>query len=184
MAESDWLTALEWTKKYVSMPDEIPWLDSPWKWWWDLKIAKLRGTAAEKWVAMWLSMRGLGVTKTADTGVDLLVNGVPMEIKSASAVNVEKDQIHWQQLRDQPYKYLLFLGIWPHICGLWVVPKAVAMEHATPQHCGVDGTDTHQVQLRNPFDSWLRGYGGTVEEGYEALIEITGPTFQLSGQAR
>lgn len=137
-----------------------PWADSPFAWILTLP-SRTRGAVGEKIVTEWLIDNGCKVTRPPHSGCDRIVNGLNMEIKFSTLW--EGGQYVFQQLRDQDYAYVFCLGISPHDVSAWLVPKAVAWEHAIPQHGGKEGKDTKWLSFQaNQVPAWLTPYGGSL----------------------
>ena len=63
------------------------------------------------------------------------------------------------------YAYVFCLGVSPATVQAWLIPKAIAWEHATPQHGGAIGKDTKWLcfQADSP-PKWMSDYGGSLAE--------------------
>lgn len=140
-----------------------PWAGSPFEWVMAL-ASRSRGKAGEKLAEAWLRRSGFRVEPPRNSGHDRVVNDNPIEIKFSTLW--QSGQYVFQQLRDQDYKYILLLGVSPHEVSVWMPPKAVAFEHAVPQHGGSLGTDTRWLRFNaSSPPSWLGAFGGTLGEG-------------------
>lgn len=147
-----------------------PWVGSPFEWVMSL-ASRSRGKAGEMLVEAWLRRIGLTVRPPANSGHDRLVNGSKIEIKFSTLW--QAGQYVFQQLRNQDYEHVLLLGISPQEVSVWMPPKAVAFDHAIPQHGGAAGTDTRWLR----FDAaappgWLHDYGGSLAEGAAYIRRI------------
>jgi len=116
-----------------------PWVGSPFEWVMSL-ASRSRGKAGEMLAEAWLRRIGLGVRSPVNSGHDRVVNDRKIEIKFSTLW--QAGQYVFQQLRNQDYEYVFLLGVSPHEVSVWMPPKAVAFEHAIPQHGGAAGTDT------------------------------------------
>jgi len=57
------------------------------------------------------------------------------------------------------------LGVSPSDVHAWFIPKAVAWEHAIPQHGGEEGKDTKWLSFQaDSVPQWLAPYGGTLTD--------------------
>lgn len=138
------------------------WTESPFAWILTLP-SRTRGAVGEKIVTEWLTSNGCKVTRPPHSGCDRIVNGVNMEIKFST--RWKSGGYKFQQLRDQDYASVFCLGLSPQDVHAWLIPKAVAWDHATPQHGGKAGKDTKWLSF--PADSppgWLSAYGGSLTE--------------------
>lgn len=148
------------------------WVDSPFEWIIALP-SRTKGRAGELLVEHWLTKVGFTVTRASGSGHDRVVNGRNLEIKFSTLW--EQETYTFQQLRDQDYELIFFLGLSPFRVDAWVVPKEVAFEHAVPQHGGASGSDTRWVSFPagTPPD-WLSPYGGSLEECKASLDRLLG----------
>lgn len=139
-----------------------PWVASPFAWILTLP-SRTRGTVGEKIVALWLTANGCAVTRPPHSGCDRVVNGINMEIKFST--RWEHGGYVFQQLRDQDYESVFCLGVSPNDVHAWLIPKAVAWEHAVPQHGGKLGTDTKWLSFpAEKAPHWLSVYGGSLAD--------------------
>ena len=121
------------------------------------------GRSVEKIVAQWLTSNECKVSRPSHSGCDRVVNGINMEIKFST--RWKNGGYTFQQLRDQDYSFVFCLGISPNDVHAWLIPKAIAWDHATPQHGGKIGKDTKWLSF--PADSppaWLAAYGGSLAD--------------------
>jgi hypothetical protein len=164
--------------KFVQVTDAVSkeyagtlegWSGSPFAWILTLP-SRARGAAGEKIVDSWLTGNGFKVRRAPHTGCDRIVNGINMEIKFSTLWR--SGGYKFQQLRDQDYASVFCLGISPAHVHAWLIPKAVAWEHAIPQHGGRLGTDTKWLgfQADNP-PQWMSQYGGSLAQALSALRE-------------
>lgn len=154
-------------KKYL--PD-VYWDNSPFKWMTTL-TSRTVGSVAEKLIEEWAAGCGFEVQKpSGSTDYDRVINGKKVEIKYSRRW---KDSGHYrfQQIRNQEYEYILWLGISADSVNCWYIPKGVLgissgtpAEGIVPQHGGKTGRDTWVIDL-HPEDqpSWLLPYGDTLE---------------------
>ncbi len=136
------------------------WTGSPFLWILTLP-SRAKGAAAEKIIDSWLTDNGFRVQRATHSGCDRIVNGINLEIKFSTLW--KSGGYKFQQLRNQDYEFVFCLGISPEQVHAWLVPKAVAWEHAIPQHGGSVGTDTKWLgfQADNP-PHWMSEYGGSL----------------------
>lgn len=134
------------------------WENSPHRWLLDLP-SRRRGKAGELIVEGWLTSLGFDVTRSNHSGADRTVNGQPVEVKMST--RWESGQFVWQQIRDQDYTHIILLGVEPHQVRLWVVPKAIIVAHARPQHTGAQGVDTLWLSIDADHPpEWMTPHGG------------------------
>jgi hypothetical protein len=142
------------------------WMDSPFSWILTLP-SRTRGAVGEEIVATWLVSNGCKVARAGQSGFDRIVNNVNIEIKFSTLW--KSGGFKFQQLRDQDYAYVFCLGVSPATVQAWLIPKAIAWEHATPQHGGAIGKDTKWLcfQADSP-PKWMSDYGGSLAEALTA----------------
>lgn len=148
------------------------WTGSPFAWIIALPSRQV-GKIGEQLVAGWCASRGLRVVPSRDAQADLLINSKRVEVKF-STLWAGGDYV-FQQIRNQQYELVLFLGLSPFKASCWVVPKEVILTLPLKaglryQHGGQAGRDT--IWLRFAAEtppSWLRRYGGTLENAYRLL---------------
>lgn len=158
-------------KRFIEVTNELsaeyaerlqPWVESPFAWILTLP-SRTRGAVGEKIVAQWLAANGCTVTRAPHSGCDRIVNGTNTEIKFSTLW--EGGQYVFQQLRDQDYASVFCLGISPRDVQAWLVPKAIAWEHAIPQHGGKEGKDTRWLSFQaRSVPAWLGPYGGSLAD--------------------
>jgi len=138
------------------------WSGSPFAWILTLP-SRAKGAAAEKIVDGWLTANGFEVRRSGQTGCDRTVNGMKLEIKFSTLW--KSGGYVFQQLRDQDYVSVFCLGISPARVHAWIIPKAIAWKHATPQHGGSLGKDTRWFgfQADSPPE-WMSEYGGSLAD--------------------
>jgi hypothetical protein len=150
-----------------------PWEGSPFEWLLTLPSRK-RGKAGELLVSHWLGRMRYQVDSPASSGHDRIVEGRSVEIKMSTLWG-SGDYV-FQQLRDQDYEFVILLGISPPVAHVWIVPKHVAWEAATPQHGGAEGTDTRWIHIRaDQPPEWLAPFGGSLE----TAAEVAESTFKV-----
>lgn len=165
------LEANEAAKQRIGIAAENPWIDSPFEWLRSIPSSRRKGKAGELLAEAWLEGLGYRVERPRGVGHDRVVAGRRVEIKFSTLW--EAGNYVFQQLRDQDYEFVFLLGISPRGAYVWIVPKAVAWAHSTPQHGGAQGSDTRWISLdpTNP-PRWLHEYGGELERATEALRRL------------
>ncbi len=147
------------------------WENSPFRWIKFIPSSRRRGAAAEKLAEAWLKLQGFDVRSTGRSDADRFVNGSSVEIKMSTPWSGVS--YRFQQIRDQNYDYVLFLGLSPDHAHVWFVPKKVLMERPDGvggQHGGSSASDTAWLAF-DPLEPprWLKHWGGTADEGIEVI---------------
>lgn len=143
---------------YARKDKELKWRGSPFNWIRVLPPSQ-KGKIGVQLIAGWCAARDLNVNRRESSAMDKIIEGHSIEVKFSMLW--ENGTYTFQQIRDQDYAYLICLGISPFDAHCWVIPKYLAMQHATPQHMGKAGKDTlwFSVDPNNSPD-WLHGHGG------------------------
>ncbi len=154
---------------YIREESDDPWSSSPFGWIRALPSRQV-GKIGEQLVAEWCAAKGLDVMPSGDQEADLIIAGRRVEIKFSTLWGT--GEYKFQQIRDQNYEYLICLGVSPFDAHCWVIPKAVAFQHATPQHTGRRGKETYWLSV-NPDSppNWLKQYGGRLADANAILEE-------------
>jgi hypothetical protein len=105
---------------------------------------KSKGSQGEKLVAQLLENLGHKVTKPLSSDYDRVINGHKVEIKVSTTWNEQLNNWTWQQIRDQDYDRIIFVGINPDEIYVWWATKGDIFEHILGndrkrQHAGKDG---------------------------------------------
>jgi hypothetical protein len=158
----------------ITSPD---WDSSPIGWIRRCSSAHKRGKIGEEIVRAWAAQEGLSVGGRGTRGHDCIVAGVRIEVKTSLRWN--NDRFCFLNLRDFDYDAVALLGLEPHRCGLWIVPKQVLWDKALDQERSSAWQDTKWLLFRtNEPPPWLQCWGGTFASAAEALLEI--PKHQLN----
>ena len=157
--------------------DAVMWEGSPFAWIRTRPSSQI-GAIAERLVRHWCVLKNLEVASALNTGADLVVAGLRVEVKYSSLWTNTGDY-RFQQIRDQNYDYCFCLGISPFDVHAWFIPKAALMEDKppalVPQHGGQMGRDTKWLSFRaEEPPAWLEPYGGTLSLVHD-LIVIASP---------
>jgi len=153
--------------------NDNPWADSPFAW---IKTRPSRqiGAIGERMIEEWLTLNGFCVKRTGDPNADRLVNNKRAEIKFSTLW--ENGSYKFQQFRDQRYDFAICIGISPKEAHCWVITKEDILRLwktegiITSQHGGSSGSDTAWIGVDpNQVPSWLRPFGGTLEEAVDRL---------------
>lgn len=155
-----------------STAGDDPWAHSPFRWIRELQ-SRRRGKAGELIISNWLRDEGFEVGPSASSGSDRSVGLKQVEIKLST--RWDTGEFVFQQIRDQDYRFMILLGITPDEAQVWVLPKAVAMRHSTPQHTGRKGAETRWLSFdaANP-PAWLNRYGGETARSVAAVRRYLG----------
>jgi hypothetical protein len=155
-----------------SSAGDDPWEHSKFRWIRELQ-SRRRGKAGELVVTNWLRSEGFEVGRSTSSDSDRSVGLHQVEIKLSTLWDT--GQFVFQQLRDQDYRYVILLGITPNEARIWVLPKAVAMRHSTPQHTGASGAETRWLSFdaANP-PAWITPYGGNTDQALVAVKKYLG----------
>jgi hypothetical protein len=116
--------------------------------------SKQKGTFGEKLVSAALKDLGLNISKRYSSDHDIVVEDFSAEVKMSTAWNNKLDDFKWQQIRNQDYDLIFFLGINPNDFTVWWATKNQLIENVIGkdeyrQHAGKDG---HQELY------WITGY--------------------------
>lgn len=150
--------------------DRSDWEGSPFSWLLGLP-SRQKGAVAEKLVAGWCASRGLAVSRSPDTQADRIIGGKRVEIKFSTLWTDPKKYV-FQQIRDQDYEYLFFLGVSPSLAHAWIISKKeFPFDLVRQQHGGESGRDTWWVDVYPDKNEpeWLAPYGGTLTEALDRL---------------
>jgi hypothetical protein len=113
-------------------------------------------------------LRNLGYQPQAGAiAQSLVVKGHTVKVK-LSMIWAGSNEFVFQQIEDDPYDYLVMLGLEPADAWLWICPKAVARQNATVQHAG-DSPWIRFVLGRRGV--WMAPFGGNIQN---ALGTLTG----------
>ena len=159
-------------ERVAPKPDPV-WAKSPFGWLLTLP-SRSKGAFGEKLVQEIFRLDGFDVKRpAAGSDHDRVINGHRIEIK-LSTLWAENKHYKFQQIRDQEYDFLLFLGLSPESAHCWLVPKKevydgrVGVSH---QHGGKAGRDT--LWLAFPATkppAWLKRFGGTIEQAQKLML--------------
>jgi hypothetical protein len=91
---------------------------------------------------------------------DIVVNDQRTEVKMSLTWGDAENQWTWQQIRDQDYDRIIFLGINPNDVRMWWATKRDLMKHvignrALQQHGGKKAA-SNTYWIRNKIPSWFR----------------------------
>lgn len=152
---------------YVREGVDDPWSSSPFGWIRHLPPAT-KGSIGVQLVAGWCAAKGFDVVNAGDSEADKVIAGLRVEVKFS--LRWENGTYLFQQIRDQRFDYGICLGVSPLEAYVWVIPKSVLLQRATPQHTGRGGRDTFWIRV-NSHDPqpWLAEFGGPLSKAFEVL---------------
>jgi hypothetical protein len=135
------------------------WRDGSFAWFKQLGPGR-KGALGETLVRDILTAAGQDVTGRTNSGHDLAVNGVPVEVKLATELDfegVDQRGFIWQQLRPAAdWALVALVGVEPDRARIWLVERDVILAHAIGQHSGAGATETRMVTVRtNDLPAWL-----------------------------
>jgi hypothetical protein len=141
------------------------WSNSKHKWVRELQSGS-KGRVGELFIEEWFSLEGIKVQPSRNGEGDRFISGLEIEIKLSTLW--ERGVLCFQQIRDQKYDLVFFIGILPDKVYFWSVPKDIAIKYSVPQHSGKDGNDTKWLLVDcNNIPDWLSSYGGSLDVGLE-----------------
>lgn len=101
-------------------------------------------------------------TKNPESDVDIWGTFVEVKTSMLWHTNTKTNHFKFQQIRDQEYSYVFFLGYLPDgniMC--WLIPKKVIRANSTGQHGGKDGNVLWSQNIcPDNIPSWMNQYGG------------------------
>ena len=129
-----------------------------------------RGKIGQRLVKVLAENMGYLVGRSEPGIADLRIQQVETEVKTA----MQKEDMGFliNQLRPQPYIYVVNIVVRPKNINIFTVPKDIMLSLATGQHGGIHATETFIYSARN-FDAlWhdLRDYSGI--EVFRAAYEV------------
>jgi hypothetical protein len=95
------------------------------------------------------------------TDFDIYVDNKKIEVKTSFAWDETEDSFTWQQIRDQEYEYILFVGVNPNECKAWFATKNDLIKNIFGrneyrQHAGKDGEqDLYWIQTKGDILDWF-----------------------------
>ena len=104
---------------------------------------------------------GYKVTKPKNTDHDRIIDGYKTEIKLSTTWNEVLSNWTWQQIRDQDYERLIFVGINPDSISIWWATKSDIKEFilgrdSCRQHAGKDGGQELYWIQGSSGEKWFR----------------------------
>ncbi|AOO13170.1 hypothetical protein LIS021110_056 [Cyanophage S-RIM14] len=122
---------------------------------------KSKGSQGEKLVQQFMEHFGHKVTKPENTDHDRIIDGYKTEIKLSTTWNETLSNWTWQQIRDQDYDRLIFVGINPNGISLWWATKSDIKKYilgrdGCRQHAGKDGGQELYWIQGSSGEQWFR----------------------------
>ncbi|ADO97670.1 hypothetical protein SShM2_059 [Synechococcus phage S-ShM2] len=122
---------------------------------------KSKGSQGEKLVQQFMEHFGHKVTKPQNTDHDRIIDGYKTEIKLSTTWNEILSNWTWQQIRDQDYDRLIFVGINPNGISLWWATKSDIKKYilgrdGCRQHAGKDGGQELYWIQGSSGEQWFR----------------------------
>ncbi|MDE6735801.1 MAG: hypothetical protein K2J64_10085 [Desulfovibrio sp.] len=159
--------------------DYDAWNDSPFAW---IKTNPSRtiGKIGEQMISLWVKKHGFNVRYSPDTEADRIIEGKRAEIKFSTLW--DEGFYKFQQIRDQNYDIMIWLGVSPHRIHCWVLTKDEVMDlwhikHIIKgQHKGQEGTDTGWIKVLPAGAPYLFPSDGDLSSAIARLGELTGFT--------
>jgi|688.fasta_scaffold465147_2 hypothetical protein len=158
-----YIKALSTVKDKIDNEKEDIWVNSKNRWIKDMMPGS-KGKAGELFIEEWFKLENITVLPSINGESDRLISGFETEIKLSTLW--DRGILCFQQIRDQDYDYIFFIGVMPDEYLFWSVPKEIALANSIPQHSGKDGNDTKWL-LIDPYNipEWLKIYGGKIDKG-------------------
>ena len=122
---------------------------------------KSKGAQGEKLVQQLMETLGHKVTRPENSDHDRIISNHKTEIKVSTTWNEELNNFTWQQIRDQDYERIIFVGINPNDISVWWATKDDLREYvlgqdSKRQHAGKDGEqDLYWIQA-SAGETWFR----------------------------
>ena len=95
------------------------------------------------------------------TDFDIYVDNKTIEVKTSFAWDETEDSFTWQQIRDQEYEYIVFVGVNPNECKAWFATKddlvkEIFGRNEYRQHAGKDGEqELYWIQVKDGVPDWF-----------------------------
>jgi hypothetical protein len=147
------------------------WEGSPFEWMLSLPPGT-KGAVSRQMVAYWAEFSGFNVQ---GRGLKLVIDGHLVAIKMSTLW--EGSEFKFQQIRDEEYDFLLFVGICPQDVYAWIIPKDVVLNElrgSSGQHTGKGASETFWETVRPTAPPrWLSAYGDRLSHVRDLIIEAT-----------
>lgn len=131
-----------------------------------------KGAVGRQMVAAWAERTGLAVGMS---GLRLEINGLSVAVKMSMLW--EGFDFKFQQIRDEQYDQILFLGIAPSDVYAWFIPKQLVLNQLrgrSGQHTGKGSTETFWETVRPEAPpNWMFPYGDSLSHVRDLIIDQT-----------
>jgi hypothetical protein len=123
-------------------------------------------------VAYWANMSGFDVSSR---GLKLEIDGLLVAVKMSTLW--EGQVFKFQQIRDEEYDFVLFVGICPQDVYTWIIPKDVVMNQlrgSSGQHTGKGASETFWETVRpSTAPRWMSKYGNRLSDVRDLIIQAS-----------
>ena len=137
------------------------WEDSKFQSFRNIPSPKSKGSQGEKLVQQLMQSLGHKVTKPLNSDHDRVIGGYKTEIKVSTTWNEVLNNWTWQQIRDQDYDRIIFVGINPDEIFVWWATKEDLYQNiigndSKRQHAGKDGGQELYWIQGSAKQTWFR----------------------------
>jgi len=145
------------------------WLGSPF-YWISILPSRRKGMIGEKILKQQAELEKISTKKAKSSDYDLLINNIKVEVKLS--LLWEAGTYVFQQIRDQGYDVVACIALHPDgTSRLWVIPKAIMMEHCIPQHDpdGINNVLWLHIHANN-IPEWMKTFEySTVKDAFISI---------------
>ena len=140
---TDLVESLPIFQKWEAAKQSI-WANSKFESFRNIPSPKSKGAQGEKLVSQIFEQLGYEIEKPLNSDHDRIIGGYKTEIKLSTTWNETLFNWTWQQIRDQDYERIIFVGINPNECYVYWATKEDLRKHILGQdqhrqHAGKDG---------------------------------------------
>ncbi|MFJ6269240.1 hypothetical protein ACIQG8_04535 [Pseudarthrobacter oxydans] len=147
------------------------WEDSPFEWMLSLPPGT-KGAVGRQMIAYWAESSGFYVQAR---GLKLEIEGHLVAIKMSTLW--EGAEFKFQQIRDEAYDFVLFVGICPQDVYAWIIPKDVILYNlrgSSGQHTGKRASETFWETVRPAAPPrWMSPYGNRLSDVRDLITDAT-----------
>jgi len=145
------------------------WEGSPFEWMLSLPPGT-KGAVGRQMISYWADFAGLEVF---GRGLKLEIEGQLVAVKLSTLW--EGAEFKFQQIRDEEYDFLLFVGICPQDVYAWFIPKNVVLTQlrgSSGQHTGKGASETFWETVRpSAPPRWMAEYGDRLSDVRELILQ-------------